>query len=425
MRRMVKAWQGMTLIELMFVLMLVMATSYAAFIAYKPQAQWRAVEFTLAQNADLVMAAQAYHRAYGDWPGARQCETAWQVLSEQTNGPFIAGLAVNGFGMPYEFSCQSDQVLAPLIVTQSVPLQYLEYFRRYFYQLELPLELPTNQHELVEIRTRIPPTSSTSQTLLSHHKLGQGRALIQNGQSVHEVELQGLQPYQGFVPMPAKCREAQQIDLDVFATGVCSPVDFRVHPPVRQFTTIFDVLLTSASNQVVRLPGVVNIERTIAMDKIVQRTKPCIVAQNNQLDCDAIEVLQSDGWRVESRVILKVDYRATYSIQLPQDWPGGAKELQVRVEEIPPSAAQSFDQLEYYIFNRSILGQYYHQVLLNNDLASVTLEKTASLQRDIVFDLNMLAGTGDCQGIMSSSLTSTRDRQYFVPEIAAVMHCAR
>ena len=245
--------KGMTLIEMMFFLMLVIALAFVAFLSLKPSLQFWRVGHVLAQTQDLVMGMKAYHSLYSAWPDqTHNCQDALNAIHD-IPVPIMGRIERNSFGSQIQLSCTGSQTLTPMIITQEVPRRFLTYYQRWLYQVAVPDVIPEDPNAMVAINSRIPPPQATNPMYFAQAPFGRDIRLgvpqaqeqitplsASDGSASQGPNIDfpitlsdladSLEDNQAWVQKPDQCELAEQIDIGVEPNALClggAPGDFR------------------------------------------------------------------------------------------------------------------------------------------------------------------------------------------------------
>jgi len=424
---------GLTLIEVLFVITSMMSLAYVAFLSMRPALNLAQIELSLSRYQHLTMALQAYHRVYDHWPDGADldanCQQGLAVLSDASQGAaFIQGVSHNSFGQPYELTCSPGNILSPLYLSQLVPFKYLSYFRRYQYRVAVDLQdTSTNTlgpDSLVRVTTPIPVSQSQRQKAVVQVPFINSQALIPTAAGVQDIALASLnlEGHQAFVPMPAQCLNYSRYTLHFTASALCAsprPADLtqtqRFEFPIR----------VGPIENTPQLTGTFDIVRMVQWGGYSFASQPCAL-QVDAIECDSTGNATA-GWRVSANAQSLLSYRVDYRL------PFGDR----RVIHTLTLAAEQLPELQRDLV--SLLGQdFLHSIYLdpmrsvlyqNNIQADISAlsfgEVTQTLQPFAVSTLSV----SDCRGLPNQhTVFGTQQRPVsvgFQNRLAAFVQCFR
>lgn len=417
--------RGMTFIELMFSILLVSAFAYIAFLSFRPTQAFHSVELSLAQSQHLVMALQAWQKVHGAWPGdesenenGNSCTDALEVM-QQGQVAFIRGIHNNLLGSDYSFRCEPDNFLDPFFITQSVPLKYLDYVRRYLYQVEIPPVLPENENDLVEITSKVPPIDMSravyyAQVPMGHSQFEAPEATEAAARLAGSIINLELQSNQGFVATPPECMDMSHIQVGVLPSSVCPDLQPSELPAAASLELVVRLARGVVSREGVNIitiptPVTARIQRVMQLDKIRYTTRPCHVRVNGSLECQLMasgaDITDQDGWLIEANLDLEARFQVTYSVN--------GNLATARSLDLSADVIQNSQRLLDFVTHADTLMQVYGDAWQRYSIRDVAVQNENNY-RDL---FNHQRGSG--------LTTCSSDRpDLFKPVFNVIFHCA-
>lgn len=424
-KMMVQHSQGMTLIELMFTLSVLIALAYASFLSFRPTHEFSRAQLVLAQHAQIVMGLHAYYSLYGDWPDrAGNCAQALEVMNTPTR--LIARQTTNAFGSEYQIHCgASGQNQQPIVVTQSIPVQFAAYFQRYMPRAEFPEVLPTEPGANVVVDSVIPPPIGSKTVYFAQGRFGEGQfnpaafggeepQLLQQLQAqdleltLSAIDIQGLGPFEAFIPRPNACRGSENADILMSSTSICPAAEVQLVAQA-SYPLSGELRVLSLSGQERRYlhTGTIDVTRTFYIRHIhSDDIEACDVRQTGELACD--EDAQ-DGWRYRLRWEAGYRYDVQYSLS------SGSDDPTVFLRTFT-SEALSESQLRRRIFDWDGLDAFLQPIVSFG--ISISSREIFTLDRQLPEDLSLLEfeglslDMGSCSGEYVPEVVTDR---YFDP----------